>query len=83
MNNHEYLKKCKSLRPHEIIKILEDFRVLSGQSSGPRSRDRTILISMKVEESLLKDFREKCKTQNLKYQAQIKVLMREWLASSD
>ena len=81
MNSEFYLKKCKSLKSHEVIKILEDFRTLKAIELRPS--DQTILISMKVPESLLKAFREKCQHSNMKYQTQIKELMTKWLNTSD
>jgi predicted DNA binding CopG/RHH family protein len=43
------------------------------------SEDKTILISIKIKESLLAAFRQKCELEGVKYQTQIKTLMSLWL----
>lgn len=84
MNSHvdiniSKIKKAQKLKPHEIISILEDYRVLSKTKSNFK-KDKTILISLKVQESLLTEFKKTCEEKNLKYQTQIKALMKEWLS---
>ncbi len=71
----EYLEHCKSLSPQQIIQFLEDFRQLQNASLEGKS----ILISLKVNESLLRAFRMKADANHLSYQTQIKNLMRNWL----
>lgn len=73
-----YVKQCLKLKSHEVIKILDDYRRL-GDIPAPTQKDETILISLKIPESLLKEFKSACASKNLKYQSQIKVLMKEWL----
>ncbi len=72
----EYLEECRSLTPDQIIRFLEDFRTLHG-SVSTASR----LISMKVPEDLLNAFKAKSRMTHTPYQAQIKVLMKDWLLS--
>ncbi|MBN4050078.1 hypothetical protein JYT17_00490 [Nitrospira defluvii] len=69
----EYLEACKKLSPDHIAEFLESFRLMHAPA------DKTKLISIKIPESLLSAFRNKCETNKLKYQTQIKTLMREWV----
>ena len=71
----EYLERCASMRPEQIIQFLEDFRNLH---SYDKSR-RTKLISIKVQETLLQAFKSKAKLHGVRYQTQIKRLMEEWI----
>lgn len=58
----------------QILEFLEEFQTLL--SSQP---EKCVLISLKVEPSLLKAFKRKAQMEGLAYQTQIKKLMREWL----
>lgn len=69
----EYLEKCKKMTPLQIAKFLEDFRRLQSQ------KDPSVLISLKVPQSLLKNFKNQCARKNIKYQTHIKQLMSDWL----
>lgn len=69
----EYLEQCKSFSTDAILEYLENFRLM--QSCEDKSR----LISIKVPESLLASFRTKAELNQLKYQTQIKRLMKEWV----
>ena len=71
----EYLERCKALSPVEIVRFLDDFKLIH-QRSGPV---KTKLISMKVEENLLVTFKTQVKLDGVPYQSLIKLLMREWL----
>ena len=70
----EYLENCRQLRPDEILRFLEDFRLL--HSATP---SQSKLISMKVPMDLLSTFRAKCELSGVRYQTQIKQLMLRWL----
>ena len=70
----EYLERCRELSPNDIVRFLEDFRQVQGAASA-RSR----LISLKVPEPLLAAFKTHARLRGVRYQTQIKVLMREWL----
>ena len=74
----EYLERCRELSPADIVRFLEDYRVAFGAANA-RSR----LISVRVPEPLLAAFKAKARLQGVRYQAQIKTLMRGWLAGSD
>ena len=76
-----YIKKCLKLKPHEIIKILEDYRTL--ENTPKAKEDKSILISIKIPESLLSKFKSACTDKNLKYQTQIKTIMKDWLEKED
>ena len=70
----EYLERCRAMKPAEVLEFLESFRLLHARASS-RSR----LISLKVPESLLDAFRARCRLEGMRYQTQIKQLMRDWL----
>lgn len=74
----EYLEHCRAMTPEQIVRFLEDFRLLHGSPNLRPSR----LISLKVPEALLSAFRAKADLAATPYQTQIKRLMREWLMSS-
>lgn len=69
----EYLEQARRIAPWEILRFLEDFRLLHG------SRSRSLLISMKVPEPLLAAFRLACDIEGVRYQSKVKELMLEWL----
>ena len=71
----EYLVQCQSATPKQILEFLENYRLLQA------GEDKTKLISMKISESLLAAFRIKCEVEGIKYQTQIKTLMRQWLST--
>ncbi len=72
----EYLEQCKKMSPDSIAEFLESFRLMQAPA------DKTKLISIKIPESLLTAFRRKCEASNVKYQTQIKILMKEWICNS-
>ena len=74
----EYLEQCRSMTPGQIVRFLDDFRVLHG-SRKERSKSR--LISLKVPEPLLEAFKTKAQLSDVPYQTQIKRLMADWLAA--
>jgi uncharacterized protein (DUF4415 family) len=74
----EYLEQCKAMNPGEVLEFLESFRRLHGERpSGSR------LISLKVPRDLLDAFRRRCDLAGVRYQTQIKRLMRDWLGVED
>jgi len=56
-----------------IVEFLDAFRLMQ------HPVDKSKLISLEIPESPLKAFRSKCELKNLKYQTQIKALMKEWI----
>jgi predicted DNA binding CopG/RHH family protein len=74
--SQENLKLNRDLSPDQVLQFLDDFRRLHGSQPSP-SR----LISMKVPEDLLNAFKTKAKLTHTPYQAQIKVLMKNWVLS--
>jgi predicted DNA binding CopG/RHH family protein len=70
----DYLERCRGMTPDQILEFLENYRLLVG--SKP---EKCQLISLKIEPSLLKAFKNKASLEGLPYQTQIKKLMREWL----
>jgi predicted DNA binding CopG/RHH family protein len=71
----EYLERCASMRPEQIIQFLEDFRNLHSYDKPHRTK----LISIKVQDNLLQAFKAKAKIHGIPYQTQIKRLMEEWM----
>lgn len=69
----EYLKNSQKLTPMQIIKLLDDFRILYGK---PTKKSK--LISIKIPENLLSIFRKKAELEGIHYQTKIKELMKEW-----
>ena len=76
--SEEYLARCREMKPREVLEFLEGFRSLHG-TSNPASR----LISLKVPEDLLDAFRKRCRLEGIRYQTQIKRLMRDWLLGQE
>ena len=78
--NDDYLAQSSKATPEQVLAYLEQFRLL--QSNSLKTAPiKSKLISMKVQEDLLTTFRAKCEIEGLKYQSQIKVLMKQWLQS--
>ncbi len=97
----EYLDQCKSIKPEQIIKFLEEFQTLHLKSrpinkalSEPASvtsiespartpalqkSEKSKLISIKIPEDLLSEFKSKAQLNGIAYQTQIKKLMRGWI----
>jgi predicted DNA binding CopG/RHH family protein len=69
----EYLRESSKLSTTEIARFLDDFQHMH------QPADRSILISMKVPERLLRAFRKKCEIEAIPYQTQIKKLMLDWV----
>jgi len=70
----EYLERCKGMTPDQILDFLENYRELV--SGAP---EKCQLISMKIEPSLLKAFKQKAALENISYQTLIKQLMRKYM----
>jgi predicted DNA binding CopG/RHH family protein len=70
----EYLERCKGMTADQIIEFLENYRMLFAHAP-----EKSQLISMKIEPSLLKAFKRKAALEGIPYQTQIKKLMKEWL----
>jgi predicted DNA binding CopG/RHH family protein len=72
--SNEYLERCRGMTPEQILRYLDDFRRLHGNSPA-----RSKLISVKVPEDLLNAFKTRAEIANTPYQTQIKKLMKAWL----
>ena len=72
----EYLERCKGMTPDQIIEFLENYRMLFSKIP-----EKSQLISLKIEPSLLSAFKRKAELEGTPYQTQIKKLMKEWLKS--
>lgn len=82
--HRDYLRKCSKMKPIEVLNYLEDYkRSLSFKLESKdfiEPQKNSILISMKIHEDFLIDFKNECAKHNVKYQTQIKNLMRAWLS---
>lgn len=79
----EYLKVSQKMTTREIFDFLENFQHLVAKNKTNFVKDKSILISLKVPENLLNDFKGRCERSGLKYQSQIKKLMVEWLRNRE
>lgn len=76
--SREYVDQTRHMTPEQILQFLEEFRLLHGsekQSKPVKSK----LISLKVPENLLEQFRQRCAQEGVPYQTQIKKLMQQYL----
>lgn len=73
----DYLTQCQQLSAGQIVKYLEDFRVIN----MPRKKSVSKLISIKIETDLLEAFKTKARLDGVPYQSRIKAIMRDWLKS--
>lgn len=73
-----YLEECARMEPEQILRFLEEFRLVHSRTKTQRSR----LISIKVPEELLEAFKAKSRLHGVPYQTQIKRLMKEWLGEA-
>ena len=74
-----YLERCKNMSATEKMRFLENYRKLHGKRHKPA---KSKLISIKIPEDLLENFKTECELQGVKYQTQIKELMQEYLKNS-
>ena len=74
----EYLKRCEGMTPDQIIEFLENYRMLFANIP-----EKSQLISLKIEPSLLKAFKRRAELEGIPYQTQIKLLMKEWLKHTE
>lgn len=70
----EYLDRCSKLTPDQIIEFLENYRQLVSKCP-----EKCILISLKIEPSLLNSFKLKASLHGSRYQTKIKQLMHDWV----
>jgi len=73
----DYLLQCKQLSAVQIVRYLEDFRVVNRPFKKPVLK----LISIKIETDLLEAFKTKARLDGVHYQSRIKAIMRDWLKS--
>lgn len=71
----EYLEQCKGATTDQVLEFLESYRLMQQPATTSK------LISMKVPDTLLQAFRQRCELEGVKYQTQIKKLMQAWLTS--
>ncbi len=74
----EYLKRGEGMTSDQIIEFLENYRMLF--STIP---EKSQLISLKIEPTLLKAFKRRAELEGTPYQTLIKQLMKSWLQHTD
>ena len=74
----EYLKYCRQLTPEQILKFLDDFRLLH-EKPLVSTKTKSKLISVKVLEALLETFKLKSRVSGIPYQTQMKRLMMDYV----
>lgn len=72
----EQLQRSSALSATEKMRFLDQYRQL--HANQPRHH-KSKLISLKVPEDLLENFQRHCALKGVKYQTQIKQLMREYV----
>ncbi len=70
----EYLAATRDASPEQVLRFLEDFRLLQ----APATRSKS--ISLRVPEPLLAAFKRRCELEGVPYQSRIKTLMHDWLS---
>lgn len=70
----DYIERASKLTPDDIVQYLEDY----GRAFY-ETPEKCRPISLRVEPSLLRAFKQKAELEGVPYQTQIKKLMREWL----
>jgi predicted DNA binding CopG/RHH family protein len=73
----EQLQRSQALSATEKMRFLDEYRQLHGRR---QANIKSRLISLKVPEDLLELFKQRCEASGVKYQTQIKQLMREYLS---
>ena len=71
----EYLEESRKMTTEQVFEFLEGFRQLA--ALGVKTPTR--LISLRVEEPLLNSFKTKARLNGVRYQTQIKKLMRKFV----
>ena len=72
-----YLAQCGQLSAEQVVRYLEDFRIVN----SVRKKSSSKLISIKIETELLETFKTKARLDGVPYQSRIKTIMRDWLKS--
>ena len=75
----EYLAQCQKMSTEEIVRFLDQFRQIYGRRADVATKSK--LISLKVPQDLLEAFKSKAEQEGVRYQTQIKALMRAWVRS--
>ncbi len=69
----DYIAQSRHASTEQILEYLESFRLMNHKQVPSK------LISLKVPLPLLDSFRRRCEFEGLRYQSQIKALMKGWL----
>jgi uncharacterized protein (DUF4415 family) len=70
------LQRSQALSATEKMRFLDEYRQLHGRrQAGIKSK----LISLKIPEDVLEQFKARCEQDGVKYQTKIKQLMRDYL----
>ncbi|WP_423906187.1 hypothetical protein [Candidatus Spongiihabitans sp.] len=69
----DYLNQCKALSSTQIVRYLDDFRLIN----KPANKSQSKLISIKSESNLLEAFKTTTGLDGMPYQTRIKQIMRD------
>lgn len=69
------VEQSSKMTPDQVLEFLENYKNLVCKKP-----EKCQLISMKIEPSLLKAFKQKAELEGFHYQTKIKELMREWVS---
>jgi len=72
--NKEAIDRTRGMTPKQIIQFLENYRILF-----QKKPEKCLQICLKIEPSLLREFKRKAKLEGIPYQTKIKELMKSWL----
>lgn len=76
----EYLAHSATLSPRQTLQFLEDFRQLHAARLSEIPQ-RSVSISLRVPEPLLRVFRLRAEADGVAYQTKIKQLMEAWVST--
>lgn len=72
----EYLKQTKKISPSQAAEFVENYRQMIFSQPAKRK-----LISLRVPENILENFKVKAKQSGVRYQTMIVELMQKWILS--
>jgi uncharacterized protein (DUF4415 family) len=80
----EQLEQFRDFKAADILRYLEEFQKLHSLAGAQRSATgpapaSSKLISIKIPEAMLAEFRRKAESEGVRYQTKIKQLMTEWI----
>ena len=75
--SNDYLRRCRSATPQQIVEFLERYRLM--QNYPEKLEVPLVPLKVLMPKDMLATFRAKCDVEGVKYQTQIKSLMKKWV----